>query len=103
MENEIKTTLGKRVLKSVVWSPYLAYKFIIIMIRTFPVALILGISAIVMNPAILAKSNYNVLKVILENYNTVFMYGIWFSIIFAIGIMLLNPFERFTKRIVSKI
>jgi len=103
MNNKNNSTINKIVLKSMIWTPYLAFKFAMTMIRTFPVALILGISAIIMNPAILAKNNYSIYKVIVENYNTIFTYGVWFSILFAIGIMLLNPFEKLSRRIASKI
>jgi len=103
MNNENNPKIGKKLLKSIIWSTYIAFKFIIMMIMTFPVSLILGISAIIMNPAILAKNNYSIYKVIVENYNTIFTYGVWFSIIFAIGIMLLNPFEKLSRHIASKI
>jgi len=94
--------VGNILLKIAIWSPYYMTEFLVIMVKTFPVSIILGISALLLNPAILVKNNFDVLRVLVEQYNTIFTYGIYFSVLFSIIIILLQPLRYITQYVSNK-
>ncbi len=93
-KNEVLKQVTKKSIRGLFLTPYFVYKFILLMLLTFPVSIIFAISATLLDHTILTENKYHLMKLFIDRFDMIFNYGLGLSLFLALSIMLLEPFRK---------
>ena len=84
-------------LGSLVLSPYYLLKYTVTCVYTFPVGFFFVLCSMLLDPSIVAGDKYNVLQMIVDNFQNVFNYSFTLTLGISLVVMLLDPLHQFLR------